>query len=138
MSSNSNLNQLVSSIKNRIQQTSVGYSYVPEEQNYDSIVDVFNKMNPESIDKILQVAIKYEFDGKTLIFTLPRPNRHHNIFIEFKTLTLLKDKDFVETQGFISTNGFVDRVEGLKIATKANQIIKKHPSYNELYSEDMW
>lgn len=90
------------------------------------------------VEKIIQAAIKYDFDGKTVIFTLPRPNRHHHIYKEFNPLTALSDKNYNETQGFISTNGFVDRVEGLKIATEANQIIKKHPSYNELYSKDMW
>lgn len=42
------------------------------------------------------------------------------------------------TQGFITTlNRFVDRVEGLEIATREKQIIKKHGRKDELYSEDM-
>jgi|GEM_PF-6102148 len=42
-------------------------------------------------------------------------------------------------QGFVTTGGrFVDREEGLKIATEHNQIVKKHGYLNELFSEDMW
>jgi len=40
-------------------------------------------------------------------------------------------------QGFMTDCGkFVDRIEGLKIATEANQIIKKYRPYDELLSED--
>lgn len=41
-------------------------------------------------------------------------------------------------QGFITnTNRFVDRVEGLKIAREANQLISE-TSFSELYSEDIY
>ena len=43
------------------------------------------------------------------------------------------------TQGFITTKGkFVDRKKALVIATHYNQIIKKHPPYDKLLSEDLW
>lgn len=41
-------------------------------------------------------------------------------------------------QGFVTnTNRFVDRVEGMKIAREANQIISD-TTFNELYSEDLY
>ena len=41
-------------------------------------------------------------------------------------------------QGFVTnTNRFVDRVEGLKIAREANQLINETP-FSELYSEDIY
>lgn len=42
-------------------------------------------------------------------------------------------------QGFLTNrNRFVDRIEGLEIASKADQIIKKHSPINELTSEDLY
>ena len=44
-----------------------------------------------------------------------------------------------DVQGFITNTGrFVDRIEGLQIATREDQIVHKHPSYDILYSEDIW
>lgn len=41
-------------------------------------------------------------------------------------------------QGFVTNkNRFVDRVEGLKIAREANQLITE-TTFNELYSEDIY
>jgi hypothetical protein len=41
-------------------------------------------------------------------------------------------------QGFVTSNGrYVGRVEALKIATEANQVVKKHHPLNELLSEDL-
>lgn len=41
-------------------------------------------------------------------------------------------------QGFVTRGGrFVDRVEGLKLALKYNQVVHKHGSKKELYSEDL-
>lgn len=41
-------------------------------------------------------------------------------------------------QGFVTNrNRFVDRVEGLKIAREANQLITE-TTFNELYSEDLY
>ena len=42
-------------------------------------------------------------------------------------------------QGFLTNhNRFVDRLEGFHIASRANQILKKHPPYSELLSEDLY
>jgi hypothetical protein len=41
-------------------------------------------------------------------------------------------------QGFYTTEErFVSREEALHVAAQSNQIIHKHPSYDELYSEDL-
>ena len=42
-------------------------------------------------------------------------------------------------QGFLTSDcRFVDRKEGLKIAKKYNQIVRKHGLDTELYSEDIF
>lgn len=44
-----------------------------------------------------------------------------------------------QSQGFITNLGrYIDRKEGFKIATAANQINKKHGNPTKLFSEDMW
>lgn len=136
----SNVRTALLSLKARV--TGLNNGTVPfkdstEYEEMKTAIQVHSQINNPK-EKIVQAAIKYDFDDRSIIFTLPRPMRHHHIFKEFNPLTVLKDKDFAETQGFISTNGFVDRKEGLKIAKESDQIIEKHPSYDELYSEDMW
>lgn len=136
----SDISSAIHTLRTRITGLNNGMNPFKDSTEYNemkTVIQVQSQIDSPK-EKIVQVAIKYDFDGRSIIFTLPRPMRHHHIFKEFNPLTLLKDKDFVETQGFISTNGFVDRKEGLRIATESDQIIKKHPSYNELYSEDMW
>lgn len=136
----SNSNKILLALKTRVSGLNNGTVPFKDSTEYNEIktaIQVHSQINNPK-EKIVQAAIKYDFDGRSIIFTLPRPMRHHHIFKEFNLLTVLKDKDFVETQGFISTNGFVNRKEGLKIAKESDQIIEKHPSYDELYSEDMW
>lgn len=131
---------LLPSLKERVTGLNNGIVPFKDSTEYNEMknaVQIHSQINTPK-EKIIQAAIKYDFDGRSIIFTLPRPMRHHHIFKEFNPLTVLKEKDFIETQGFISTNGFVNRKEGLKIAKESNQIIEKHPSYDELYSEDMW
>jgi hypothetical protein len=91
-------------------------------------------------EMILCVAFLYSKDNKKIILSLKRPLRHHHIGWKYgRYITQLKDNDFVETQGFLTNTGkFVNRIDGLKIANNAKQIIKKHPCYATLYSEDMW
>lgn len=86
-------------------------------------------------EEIACAAIKYDDIGALF---LPAPARHHHII--WARLMI----DGVPThsngiQGFLTTRGrFVDRKEGLRIAEARDQIEIKHPSFNELYSEDMW
>jgi len=80
-------------------------------------------------------------DGTT--FSLPRPARHHTLFLELKRLREAglseRRPPHREIQGFLTSAGrFVDRTEGLAIAQAAGQIIKKHGCAPILFSEDMW
>jgi hypothetical protein len=71
------------------------------------------------------------------ILSLPAPARHHHIM--WTRLMIIGVPNHNCVQGFLTTEGrFVDRKEGLKIATKRGQIVKKEGNPNELYSEDMW
>jgi len=104
------------------------------------------------MNKILCAAIWYK-ELKTATYNPTNINkgvvvggyRHHDIISSVLALTgkrtVLKGKNSVGeyVQGFITTdNLFVDREEGLKIATEANQIIAKLYSRNALYSEDLY
>lgn len=92
------------------------------------------------LEKIIKVAFMYRLNDKTIVFALPQPLRHHHIGWKYgRKLDNLRNTGWIETQGFLTnTHRFVNRKEGLLIAEKCNQIIKKHPCYDELYSEDMW
>lgn len=87
---------------------------------------------------VIQAAIRYKKGNEEIILTLPRPARHHHIFREFNPVEKYLLNGYEETQGFLTTFGFADREEALGYAQNKNQIIKKHPSEDELYSEDMW
>ena len=78
-----------------------------------------------------------------VIFSMPRPARHHTLFLELKRLREIgfsnRRPPHREEQGFLTSTGrFVDGTEGLAIAQAANQIIKKHERAPILFSEDMW
>ncbi len=93
--------------------------------------------------KIVGVACRY---GQ-LILAMPKPNRHHNIFKEYATqfekylpMSRSVGGDY-EEQGFITSEGeFVDRIEAMIIALKADQLLLKNPNYKDdrLFSEDLW
>ena len=54
-------------------------------------------------------------------------------------LILYPDKFKDAEQGFLTSDcRFVDRIEGLAIAKKYNQIVVKHGLDTELYSEDIF
>lgn len=54
-------------------------------------------------------------------------------------LVLYTEKFRDSEQGFLTSDcRFVDRVEGLEIAKKYNQIVTKHGLDTELYSEDIF
>ena len=54
-------------------------------------------------------------------------------------LVLYTEKFRDSEQGFLTSDcRFVDRVEGLAIAKKYNQIVRKHGLDTELYSEDIF
>lgn len=82
--------------------------------------------------KIKAAAILQE-DGS--IYSLPKPHRHPDIIIDMAS----KGLRYGGQQGFILDNGeFVNRVEALKIAKAADQVIRKDDLTNQLYTEDLW
>jgi len=90
-----------------------------------------------SIKLITHVAIK--FNGK--IYSLPRPNRHHNVIWKIVEETKIKSVDvYGSDQGFLdSTGNYLTRKEALDIALNSGQIRSDRPIYNnELFSENLW
>ena len=84
--------------------------------------------------KITHVACKTELG----IFSLPSPNRHHNIF---HNLLPLYEGWIVE--GFLGQDGnFYNREEGMKLAQESGQLNRlegdQYYQGPNLYSEDLW
>jgi hypothetical protein len=74
--------------------------------------------------EIIAVAIRHN----ELIYTLPQPNRHHNL-IHHMVQNLLIEAPVKGEQGFLTSAGeFVDRVQAAKMLDLPGQ----------LYSEDLW
>lgn len=81
---------------------------------------------------ILTAAIRQ--DG--VIYTLPRPARHHDI-IKYMCVEKGVKPPVLGEQGFIDDyEGFVGRRSALRIAMKCNQV--KDECIPKLFSEDMW
>lgn len=83
---------------------------------------------------ITEVAIKIG----TTIYSLPAPNRHHNIIWKLAEEGIeLPDDDI---QGFLTDEGkFLDRFEALGYALKHNQVKDvNNIRANRLFSEDLW
>lgn len=92
----------------------------------------FGRIKPE---KILAAAIQHP---NGFIYTALNPGRHHHV-IRFMSAHRVAGLSVTRNQGYLTTHGrFVDRRDGLVMATKHQQIVKKHPASWELYSEDMW
>jgi hypothetical protein len=89
--------------------------------------------------KIVGVAIKAE-DGT--VYSLPKPNRHHNVIELMSNLGIPWPVTKNTIQGFILDDGdFVDRRIGLCVAGRAMQFLpgKGHlKGIRELFSEDVW
>lgn len=90
----------------------------------------------ENKETIVGVAIKAP-DG--VIASQSKPSRHHDVI---RHMCDVMDYNRVPgnfVQGFITnTNRFVDRKEALVIAKEANQLIRKTPPEDILFSEDLW
>ena len=85
---------------------------------------------------ITHVAIKYL--GK--IFSLPSPNRHHNVIRMIAEETGEGIKDF-HKEGFVTSNGmYLSRREAFIYAKNKNQLNRDPNGYSgdELFSEDIW
>lgn len=86
---------------------------------------------------ITHVAIRF---GGT-IYSLPAPNRHHNVIWKIVEETGVKTVDaYGEDQGFLNSMGkYFTRKEALDIAIANGQL--KNPDvilHFQLYSEDLW
>ena len=87
------------------------------------------------MEKIVVAAIRDVATG--LVFSLPKPKRHHDILHAAAALHRpLKQHE----QGFLTSFGrYVDRVEAANLALTAKQV-RDHVliSPPHLYSEDLW
>ena len=85
---------------------------------------------------VLRVTIsKAAVKQNGLVYSLPRPSRHHNVLCLMNSLQCPR---FDRKQGFLTSDGqFVDRIEGARIAIESGQIkgLKWPP---KLYTEDLW
>lgn len=81
-----------------------------------------------------------------LIIHVPAPWGHGNVIHAYAKYCALKGLKMTgigsekeDESGFLTNFGrFVDREEGLQIALKAKQIVKKHFPKDGLLSEDLW
>lgn len=74
------------------------------------------------------------------IFAVDRPGRHHHIINTVGELALATATQIGDAiQGFVTTKGrFVDRREGLRLAERSKQLIRKTQPADQLFSEDLW
>ena len=87
-------------------------------------------MNP-----ITHVAIIY----KGITYSLPSPNRHHNVI--WKIAEETKEESIGSNeQGFLDSAGnFLNRKEALVNARFNNQLLADRPIWHdELFSENLW
>lgn len=87
---------------------------------------------------LTHVAIR--FQGK--IWSLPAPNRHHNVIrmIVRETGVQTVDVDLRDDQGFLDENGtYYGRAPALVHALACGQLKDRpEPMAQYLYSEDLW
>lgn len=84
-------------------------------------------------EKIIAAAMR----KGDVVFSVPQPGRHHTIYVRLDAIVVAEMSE--ADQGFLTSAGrFVDRIDGLRIATEAGQIIHKHGNPDMLFSEDMW
>jgi hypothetical protein len=88
----------------------------------------------EPEEEIACAANRYPDIG---VFPLPAPARHHHIMWTY--LMIFGSGANRCEQGFLTTKGrFVDRIEGLRIAQAADQLLEKCGDPTRLFSEDLW
>jgi hypothetical protein len=88
-------------------------------------------------DPITHVAIR--FQGR--IYSLPSPNRHHDVIRKIVEETGVASIDGEERdQGFLDSNGmYLTRKQALLNAEKNDQLRPNRPVYhNQLFSENLW
>ena len=99
-----------------------------------------NKVTPDPVREALEnpqqithVAIKYA----NKVFSLPAPNRHHDV------IRMIDGISGPDVQGFLDANGvFLNRKQAFEVATQTGQIKRPDTSGTyqgpELFSEDLW
>lgn len=86
--------------------------------------------------KVDSVAIRDVY-GK--VWSLPRPNRHHDVIRHMRESGYDGPVNGVDQQGFILSSGqFCRRKAALRVAEKAGQIKGSRTIANVLTSEDLW
>lgn len=82
---------------------------------------------------ILSAAIK---DSDGVIWSLPEPNRHHNIF---KLMYQMNISSYRSIEGFVDDErNFLDRNQAWIVAEKCNQIVNDIGVYGKLLTEHLW
>lgn len=71
------------------------------------------------------------------VFTLPRPNRHHNVMWWLSTLGIGSGQ--MHDQGFVLSDGsYASRRRAYGVAEDAGQLLGDPPVLGTLFSEDVW
>lgn len=86
---------------------------------------------------ITHVAIRF----KGTVYSLPKPNRHHNVIHHIVETTGEKFVDaYGENQGFLDDQGrYLTRRQALIVARKAGQLLPHREVVQEmLFSENVW
>lgn len=106
--------------------------------NFDAIFSGKVKPDPvrealENPQQITHVAIKYA----NKVFSLPAPNRHHDV------IRMIGGVSGPDVQGFLDANGvFLNRKQAFEVATQTGQIKRPNTpgTYQgpQLFSEDLW
>jgi hypothetical protein len=76
------------------------------------------------------VAIYYKGE----MYSLPRPNRHHDAIRVIAEKT--GDSDIFGIQGFLAEGRFLKRTEAKEYAVQCGQV--KETPHGHLFSEDLW
>lgn len=90
---------------------------------------------PDQPEYLVACAIKHP---NGVIYAALAPGRHHHLIWAMDVFGHAGIEN-TRKQGFLTNTGrFVKRKEALGLARAYGQIVHKHPSYSELYTEDMW
>jgi hypothetical protein len=106
--------------------------------NFEAAFGTKDKPDPvrqalEEPQQITHVAIKYA----NKVFSLPAPNRHHDV------IRMIGGISGPDVQGFLDANGvFLNRKQAFEVATQTGQIKRPDTSGTyqgpQLFSEDLW
>lgn len=85
--------------------------------------------------KVAAAAIKVG----DLVFSLPRPARHHNILRHMHEIGVKGGPSWIAGQGFLLSDGrWVSREEAFEVAKGAGQLNDRVSFRPKLFSEDVW